>query len=55
MLELTMTATGGSAVDTKTHWEGVYSTKRSDEMSWYQANPAPSLHLLDSAGIGPTT
>jgi hypothetical protein len=42
-------------VDTKTHWERVYSTKRSDEVSWYQASPAPSLRLLDSAGIGPET
>jgi len=42
-------------VDTKTHWERVYSTNRSDEVSWYQASPAPSLRLLDSAGIGPKT
>ena len=42
-------------MDTKTHWERVYSTKRSDEVSWYQSNPTPSLQLLDSAGIGPNT
>jgi hypothetical protein len=46
---------GGSAVDTKTHWERVYSTKRSDEVSWYQANPAPSLQLLENAGIDSNT
>jgi hypothetical protein len=44
-----------SAVDTKTHWERVYSTKRSDEVSWFQACPALSLQLLDRAGIGPNT
>ena len=42
-------------MDTKTHWERVYSSKRSDEVSWYQANPAPSLRLLEIAGIGPKT
>jgi hypothetical protein len=47
--------TGESLMETKAHWERVYSTKRSDEGSWYQANPAPSLQLLDNAGIGPKT
>ncbi len=47
--------TGESLMDTKAHWERVYSTKHSDEVSWYQANPAPSLQLLDKAGIGPNT
>ena len=42
-------------METKAHWERVYSTKRSDEVSWYQGTPAPSLRLLESAGIGPNT
>jgi hypothetical protein len=42
-------------MDAKTHWERVYSSKRSDELSWYQANPDPSLHLLDHVGLGPNT
>ena len=42
-------------MDTKAHWERVYSPKGSDEVSWYQGTPAPSLRLLESAGIGPTT
>lgn len=42
-------------MDTKTHWERVYSTKRSDEVSWYQASPVPSLRLLDRAGISADT
>jgi hypothetical protein len=42
-------------MDAKTHWERVYSSKRSDELSWYQANPDPSLRLLDHVGVGPST
>ena len=37
-------------MDTKTHWEQVYSTKCSHEVSWYQARPGTSLQLLDRAG-----
>lgn len=48
-------ATGESSMESKAHWERVYSTKGSDEVSWYQANPAPSLRLLNDAGIGPNT
>ena len=42
-------------MDTKTHWERMYSTKRSDEVSWYQATPTASLRLLDAAGISSGT
>ena len=42
-------------MDTKAHWERVYSTKRSDEVGWYQATPATSLRLLENAGIRPNT
>jgi len=55
MLVCEITATGRIGVDIKTHWERVYSTKRSDEVSWYQANPAPSLQLLENAGSDPNT
>jgi hypothetical protein len=55
MLAFEIKRAGESAVDTKTHWERVYSTKRSDEVSWFQARPDPSLRLLDRAGIGPNT
>jgi len=55
MLLCEITAMGRIGVDIKTHWERVYSTKRSDEVSWYQANPAVSLQLLEHAGIGPNT
>ena len=42
-------------MDMKAHWERVYSTKRCDEVSWYQGTPAPSLRLLESGGIGTNT
>ena len=28
------------------HWDAVYSSKGIDEVSWYQADPQPSLRLL---------
>ena len=34
----------------KTHWEGVYTAKSENEVSWYQDNPAPSLELIALAG-----
>ena len=37
----------------KAHWEGVYTTKPSTEVSWYQAEPTLSLTLLREAGAGP--
>ena len=30
----------------KTHWERVYATKPETEVSWFQADPAPSLEAL---------
>ncbi len=31
------------------HWQNVYTTKRDNEVSWFQENPAPSLELIDLA------
>jgi hypothetical protein len=42
-------------MDAKTHWDKVYSTKRGEEVSWYQANPACSLRLLEQVPVGPAT
>ena len=30
----------------KAHWQGVYTTKEEDAVSWFQENPTPSLELL---------
>lgn len=36
----------------KSHWEGVYTTKAADSVSWFQATPTPSLNALDFLGAG---
>ena len=33
------------------HWDRIFSTKASDEVSWFQAEPAASLCLLEAAGM----
>ena len=33
-------------MDLKNHWEHVYQTKRADEVSWFQREPAVSLDLI---------
>lgn len=42
-------------MDTKAHWDQVYSTKQSHEVSWFQDTPTTSLSLLQRAAIGPST
>ncbi|MDL1871514.1 class I SAM-dependent methyltransferase [Deltaproteobacteria bacterium PRO3] len=36
----------------KAHWESVYERKKPEEVSWYQENPARSLAMIESAGLG---
>ena len=36
----------GGKVDTKSHWEKVYRTKRPDEVSWYRPHLDVSLRLV---------
>ena len=38
----------------KQHWETIYSTKKSEEVSWYQTKPEFSLDLLNEYGCKPT-
>lgn len=33
------------------HWEQIYATRPSDTLSWYQPSPAPSLEMLEAAGV----
>lgn len=42
-------------MDRKTHWDRVYTTKASDEVSWYQPEPTTSLRLLEKAGLTAAT
>jgi len=37
--------------DRKAHWEKVYSTRKADEVGWYQAYPEIPLHLIASTGV----
>ena len=39
----------------KDHWERVYSRNPSEGVSWFQAEPAISLRLLEAAGLSPDT
>jgi trans-aconitate methyltransferase len=39
-----------TAEDRKSHWERVYATKAETEVSWFQADPAPSLEALARTG-----
>ena len=36
---------------TKAHWENVYQTKSSDEVSWYEPDPKQSLDKIVSAAV----
>lgn len=38
-------------MESKTHWEDVYSRKRSDEVSWFQAHAEASLELIRRTGV----
>lgn len=40
-------------MEPREHWRQVYEAKRPDEVSWFQASPAPSLDALDRLGAGP--
>ena len=40
---------------TKKHWEQVYTTKQSEEVSWFQEVSFVSLRLIDHANIAPST
>ena len=33
------------------HWDRVYTRRASDELSWFETEPAISLRLLDAAGL----
>jgi len=43
-----LVASGGT-VDSKTHWERVYQSKRSDQVSWFEPQATLSLALIQQA------
>ena len=38
--------------NTKKHWENIYQTKKSNDMSWFQENPKTSLKLIVETNLG---
>jgi ubiquinone/menaquinone biosynthesis C-methylase UbiE len=40
-------------MQSKAHWEKIYTTKASTEVSWYQPHAALSLDLIQRIGVGP--
>jgi trans-aconitate methyltransferase len=42
-------------IDRQSHWQGVYTSRRPDEVSWFQQTPAVSLELMRAAGVTPDT
>ncbi|MCI0465623.1 MAG: class I SAM-dependent methyltransferase [Beijerinckiaceae bacterium] len=43
------------AVNTQTHWEQLYKTKASNQLSWFQQSPSISLGLIRKTGAKPDT
>ncbi len=41
----------GKTMNRKAHWERVYKTKASTELSWYEAHPETSLRLIANVGL----
>jgi hypothetical protein len=42
-------------MERKTHWDEIYASKRSEDLSWFQPEPTASLHLIDAAGLKATS
>lgn len=40
-------------MDTKDHWERIFSSKKPEEMSWTQLNAGRSIELIGLTGVGP--
>jgi SAM-dependent methyltransferase len=41
-------------MESKAHWENVYSTKAPDAVSWFQEHPEQSLRLIQGTGVAPS-
>ncbi|HEY7534447.1 MAG TPA: class I SAM-dependent methyltransferase [Thermodesulfobacteriota bacterium] len=45
---------GGTIVDSKSHWENIYTTKTPTQLSWYQDHLQISLKLIEQTDIDKT-
>ncbi len=50
----TSKAKGDNIVDSKSHWDNIYKTKASTQVSWYQEHLQISLHLIERTGLEKT-
>lgn len=41
-------------MESKKHWEQIYSTKAPTQLSWYQLHPRLSLQYIQNTGVGKT-
>ncbi|MEX1669484.1 SAM-dependent methyltransferase, partial [Zhongshania guokunii] len=41
-------------MDTKAHWNAVYTTKSADSVSWFQPHASRSLHIIQQINIEKT-
>jgi hypothetical protein len=42
-------------MDRVAHWNKVYETRGEDQVSWFEAFPEVSLHLIEAVGLAPHT
>ncbi len=40
-------------MEASAHWDGVYTVKLPEQVSWYQPHLTQSLQLIEQAGVGP--
>jgi hypothetical protein len=45
----------GVSMNRRSHWQRVYSTKTSTDVSWFQPEPTVSAELLKASGLQPDT
>ncbi len=45
----------GASMDRTAHWDKVYGTKTDRDVSSFESTPEISLHMLEAAGLSPTT
>ena len=43
------------SMNRRAHWERVYTTMTTDDVSWFQPEPTASAELLQAAGLQPHT
>jgi 2-polyprenyl-3-methyl-5-hydroxy-6-metoxy-1,4-benzoquinol methylase len=41
-------------MENKTHWQNIYQTKESSQVSWYQLHPTLSLQYIQNTGVSKT-